>query len=1131
MKKANRNLIPKLVRKSCATTLMMVLLPHPWISTASAQQQNSAIPMIMQGIQGVAGAVQQARVQAQMMTPIDLSPSMIKNVPAQNLPAPLNKCVIPQANIPMPRYCEQLGPVQEYTQPMGLGASPSYRSFMQTSEFAKKSILDLDRMLDEGKNEFSNGAITGVQCLKDSLTKEKTRQQGILNAIQGQIDKLNARNLQFKEQVKLVEMEMDKITRELTGQPEGKSGHVSDTINPPIKYFPPNCQKLVEKSSASVQRIGLVALKESSFKPTAISGGEFLANQQIYKNDIQRFINQTRSYIAQNGIDSFRESGGLPNFKGNEKLMQRVAQSIGPINQKIANEEKKIREELKKVGYDAPSLDKNFNSDFAAFKSDSKEYFRKQYVSNCVTNSNNGLTLDPKTILDALRQESTNNQGTTILSYKAALKNILEADSFMEDKIQQLKALDASYGEGNITLTLSNAQAKLERMPPYMYFQNAVQACVAEYNDDKTFSTSASGRSYATKVERAEAYLNDLKKLNDTYVAQMTEGIVDDIVNCSGRSTEAGSCKLGGENSFDVSSKGFCFASAQSCATEVNNCFAIADQLVQKKTAELTATADKFNGIVEGLFNDQARFFAEFKSSVLQEAGLLNALVPGADFKFPEDMFISLPELVLSNGVYVRGGSSEAIAAQLATAASKMKALKNELQQQGRLAENQLKNYIKEQESNIKESRRNFAEVVKACDQRLQEAEGITNNFNKTMQEEQDKKRAAASGFCRRFYNLSTNPAAACGDVEELYQDSLTAAQMVSPMAARYTNDLRNLCTATQSEREAGTEDERSSASTIRSDIASACSEKNDWNTAIGQYINQYADSLPDDSDSDKINAFLFPSSPQDAITEAQAREKRESLISSLSDDFKNDTQAMRDLNSVLNTVTQPTYDSSNFDLYSSLSLKTPGTVTAPAPGEDAAVNTANTSAATRVNALVAAINDRSTDAQTRLEKYKELNDLATSGATEVINLAKNALGGSADSSFASKYEQYKKHLSEARRLLPSGNTGDQCKALVAEVVLESFKDCLSESASDCVKKNYDEAIEEGDVTAARGLASLGLRPNGQANIEDEFARLGETGGMDCDALASNSRNPMNSLEAFDREILGDQYDDVMSGR
>src|SRR5690606_37622294 len=148
--------------------------------------------------------------------------------------------------------------------------------------------------------------------------------------------------------------------------------------------------------------------------------------------------------------------------------------------------------------------------------------------------------------------------------------------------------------------------------PPYMYFQNAVAACENEYNDDKTFSSKDSdrGRSQAKKIERAEAYLNDLKNLHDTFVADMTREVTDDILNCNGRATEAGSCSLDG--SFNITSDSFCFKSAESCASQINNCFNVADQLVQKKTTELNAEADKYNALVEGLFNDQQRFFAEF---------------------------------------------------------------------------------------------------------------------------------------------------------------------------------------------------------------------------------------------------------------------------------------------------------------------------------------------------------------------------------------------------------------------------------------------------------------------------------------------------------------------------------------
>src|SRR5690606_6956239 len=98
--------------------------------------------------------------------------------------------------------------------------------------------------------------------------------------------------------------------------------------------------------------------------------------------------------------------------------------------------------------------------------------------------------------------------------------------------------------------------------PAYVYFQEAVATCSNEYNDDKTFSTQEAGRSEAVKIERAEAYLNDLKKLHDTFLADMSKEVTDDILNCNGRATEAGSCKLNG-STFTVSDANFCFRTAE----------------------------------------------------------------------------------------------------------------------------------------------------------------------------------------------------------------------------------------------------------------------------------------------------------------------------------------------------------------------------------------------------------------------------------------------------------------------------------------------------------------------------------------------------------------------------------------
>ena len=87
MKKTNKINLLKLIRKSCATTLVLVLLPHPWVTETKAQ---SAIGIANQAIGVLSSTISQGMMQAQANRPVDLSPSLVRNVPAVNLPAPLN---------------------------------------------------------------------------------------------------------------------------------------------------------------------------------------------------------------------------------------------------------------------------------------------------------------------------------------------------------------------------------------------------------------------------------------------------------------------------------------------------------------------------------------------------------------------------------------------------------------------------------------------------------------------------------------------------------------------------------------------------------------------------------------------------------------------------------------------------------------------------------------------------------------------------------------------------------------------------------------------------------------------------------------------------------------------------------
>lgn len=1153
MKKANTNIINKLLRKSCAATLALVLLPHPWTSSAFAQQQNGWAQVGMQAIQGVSGALQGAMMQAQMMTPIDLSQSMIRNVPAANLPAPFNKCLIPQANIEMPKYCD--GRIEllqsEFMSVPDLSMSSTYRNATQTKQFAEKSIADLERMLDEGKNEFSNGALTGVQCLNDAHKKEKTRRQGILNSIQARIDDIKKRNKQFAEQVKLVKLEMDKVNAELFGSKSGANRSITDQINPPIKNLPANCQLIINPSSnASFARnTGLLNIRDESLQPIAIEGGKFLANQRIYKDDITRYIQNSKNHIAQHGIESFYEqSSDL--FKGNPQLKERIASSLKVYLDRTGREVSKIKAELAKVGYEVPALDKNFKSDFETFKADSKSYFRKKFVNECVAGGNNNLTVDPATILASLRQEGTNNEGTTILSYKAALKNILESDSFIDDKIEAMKALDQRYGEGTITITLANANAKSETKPAYVYFQQAIAMCEREFEDDKTFSAQDSGRSASVKMDRAEKYLNDLQKIHDGFAANMTTEITNDVLNCQGRSVEVGSCK---KEAFNMSGN-FCFQTAESCATQVNSCFAIAEDLVNKKTAELNKQADKYNGMVETLFKDQERYLAEFRSAVMQEAGLLNALVPGADFVFPEDLLVSAPELKLDSAetqTYLRG-SPETIEKDLNDLAKRMKSLQKSLSDQGGKADKVLADYIREQKSNIKENKDKFKDVMAKCDRLKTGAEDFVMKYNEESKKAEAKAQADAEGWCRRFYDLSENPTAGCGEpAESLYEDAARAISLrfITNPSYRWASEYSNLCASTQNDRE-NSDEEGAAPITAAGEIARNCAEGGDWESAVASQKEDFLQMVArqhdlSQEDMDAFNDFISGKG-DDSVND---------FLAQFDDEIADDRNLASDLRGMRSFLGKKPQEQTRTDFLKGLGLGSIFPSVSGLPTSSTCTHNAETEAAKKAacDAVFGVL-------QTKLGAYQNASgDQKLTKLKDYLTYAKSVTGDNASaltgfnsilphttdiSDIEKKAPLIDVAMEKVKELInykestgsEGGNaeekfTPSQCDMIAAETWSRALSSCIRESGStaSCVSEKAEEMFDDGSALG-RSVASLGLRSSREAQIEDDFARLGQERKLiTCNALNAGGRqNQLGELESFDRQVLGDQYDEVM---
>ena len=286
--------------------------------------------------------------------------------------------------------------------------------------------------------------------------------------------------------------------------------------------------------------------------------------------------------------------GGLTQFGGMSEAMQN---EITRFNTDLA----KIKGELQSVvggEFQIPKMDSHFQENIQGFANGAKSFFKKKFVSGCVSGSNStGVALTTDQIISGLRM-SNNEAGTTLSDYKVALNNILSSDSFIQDKMAQIRALEQQYG-GSIKVEFVDAGAKKQLVSPYQLYQTQVSNCEKLYSQDQTFSTQGGGMGTAglsqkEKIDRAQRYLEDAKKLEQGFVDRLVGTIKDKVLNCGeNTSTRAGQCA--GATMDPGANSNFCINTAERCAGNILQCYAKVEQRVKAKETQLKAKADNYN--------------------------------------------------------------------------------------------------------------------------------------------------------------------------------------------------------------------------------------------------------------------------------------------------------------------------------------------------------------------------------------------------------------------------------------------------------------------------------------------------------------------------------------------------------
>lgn len=804
--------------------------PGHWANVAIGVTQNIFGAIIQQRQQ----AIQQAQ-QLQMLNSMAPQTTQARFFP---------NCMVPASGSVTPgNICKAQDP----------GSYNLYQSFVQLADGYEQHY---SQMLS--KAQHSNTPV-GLQCVDTKRKEMMSSMQRRQNSLQTLITRLRKEEQAFRDRNKERLAMMERTYGELHGsdqvrgeEPESNDAKTRDYAN----YYSQDCQNVIGRDALnSGSQVGLVGLHKS-LEGKNQSAGNFRKDQASMKQEFNRTVQKIMSDLNNKGIEDVFNSAnqGDPNAFLNK--YQTGNQNIAVINTvmiekatELAGTRNRVQNDLNNLlgegAFQIPSMGRNFSQDFGRFINNADEFFRKKHVNECVTLADAGVGLSIDQVIQSVEHRPTNNGGNAHILYRQALQNILNSDAFIEDKLLQIRQLDLQY-RNEITVNYRGPEATPVNETPYTIIQKIVAQCERSYYQDNTYQpgrTTASGASKNIDIERAKNLMNELKSDFDNFTSDLEKDITDRVLNCRGNSLPNNACSSA--DVFSTSNERFCFPHAETCSQQVMACHQEAGQIVEQKKGQIKAQADIFNREAEALVATQEGILQQIVQQVLADAEFLSQYFPGADFVYPSELFVEMPEMALRHGEKLRGGGEISFDDLI----NKVESLRQQLAAQADKIDREINEYMVEVERAIQENRQKWAGIKSAC-------EGASQAIAKSIADSQAQQAQAQSQaddevgkFCRQYNRIAgaSNPMAGCGGAnspEKMYDDIHRIASRLDPQVVRNVERYANLCQQYNNQRDEGT----SSTPTRRVpdlDIASVCRESRDADDANNQVVRNIQRRLP----------------------------------------------------------------------------------------------------------------------------------------------------------------------------------------------------------------------------------------------------------------------------------------------
>lgn len=1069
-----------ILRKCSASISIFALLYST--SAIAADKKRSTIDMIDQVFNSTMQQMQQSMQQTQMQTQ---QAAMMAQLQPQTIPSKFfPHCKISQARGNFPkRACDT-----------GVNSPGQLQGIEQLANLGSGYADMYEQLLSPAQN---TAYPVGLQCLDDAKKGMTKSLQDRLNSLQALKDKIEKEAQLFTEQNQKILSDMDKTHKDLFGS-KG-SADIDARTRDYSKYFSSACQNIIGQDAlASASGAGLNGIKVGL--QTKNKGAvDYAVNQGKIENDINRQIQTVKSQIKSQGIQQWSEDmargNGSVNLSDLKRLnvspqAERIAQTeVARFSSKVAN----IQKELKKIDpdYEIPPMDKNFGVDFAEFTKGAEDYFKKQYINDCVTMADKGVAISPEQILTSLNSGVGGKGSIALKNYKAALSNILNSDAFIEDKMEQIRQLDAKYSGSNISITYKDSGSQTIKSTTYDLYRNTVNACANKFTQNDTFTTGSGKQvSQQKQIKRAKEYMNDLRDLEATFAAQIGNQVYDALINCSGNSEDSNTCST--SDVFNQKSENFCMKHATSCSSKVQQCYKQADAHVEKKKSEIKTMQATYNKNVAALVAREEAYLKQIKAQVLADAEYLNKYFPGANYSVPEGLFIKMPLNAESKfGVELAGGGTLDFMQDLPNQIQK---LKDTLQKQSGEIEKVIADYIGKQEEAMRGQKAKWENFGEQCYAAAQGYRAAVAEQNAKMQQQQQEQMQAIGAFCNKYGQFGdTNPLAGCDDgndysAQGLYEDMSGVVQGISTQHRIATTEYRNACAQFNNERENGTEDEDEDEERVqKSSLADICRKAGNKTSKVNKELLKLALSgLPTElsKHEDAIKKYLKGGKESALPKDVKKSDYKDEVLDSIAELYSSGEEQDQD------AFNQKLAETINGEYPKKMKEQAEAIVTQYDKAQEP---------------LKAAIGKVKSALNGGKFNPKELSDsissyqMKASGQENVVQAASENYMPKGDSSKSMKDQlaELKDKFSKEKNF---------CAAHNNDALLAAVESCLEDDkAEKCVKnewrrnkKNETDATREAD----RAIASIT-----DSSFDSNWKKIGEqTQDIDCQAASENQR-------------------------